>query len=330
MSISYHGIVGSRKVTLPSVDSWGTNKNIIRDPPKSIHTRRRDKVNEGGDLNEMFYHSGDRFADTINVYARGVNPSVSVEYSNSGVKSGNNAVGLAGVVAGGNAKMPYRILDYGAFRPPMLTQEQLLPLSRLPRNVTSAKTNRETIDYAKTISCAREKTKFREVNPEIIHVETNPTIYRNIARPMKEHFEVNYVIDNPVHYSVAANFSSNLNSQPIEVITPTKHAETEVLKYSRQTNKSGIKHVEFEHNEIELERNMPIGQMTTNNSSSSMGIDVGSRNFNRIHPSVSRGGFEGVGTKPQLGRTEMKVSSVSNHGIDVMKSAALQMQERRN
>ena len=80
MSFSYSSIIGNKaKVTFPSVESWGTNNNILRDPPKSIMTRRIDKVNQDGSLNEMLYHSGDRFAENINVYARGVNPMVSVE-----------------------------------------------------------------------------------------------------------------------------------------------------------------------------------------------------------------------------------------------------------
>ena len=51
--LSYSSLVNSGKVTLPSVDSWGTNMNIIRDPPKSITTRRRDKVGENSDILKM-------------------------------------------------------------------------------------------------------------------------------------------------------------------------------------------------------------------------------------------------------------------------------------
>lgn len=61
MSITYKGILGYKaSVTLPSVEGWGTNNNILRDPPKSIMTRRIDKVNQDGSVNEMLYHSGDR------------------------------------------------------------------------------------------------------------------------------------------------------------------------------------------------------------------------------------------------------------------------------
>ena len=33
MSLSYSGLVNHGKLTLPSVDTWGTNMNILRDPP---------------------------------------------------------------------------------------------------------------------------------------------------------------------------------------------------------------------------------------------------------------------------------------------------------
>ena len=38
--LSYSGITNYGKATLPSVDSWGTNMNILKDPPKSITTRK--------------------------------------------------------------------------------------------------------------------------------------------------------------------------------------------------------------------------------------------------------------------------------------------------
>ena len=49
--ISYSGITNYGKCTLPSVESWNTNMNILRDPPKSVTTRRIDKVGETNSLN---------------------------------------------------------------------------------------------------------------------------------------------------------------------------------------------------------------------------------------------------------------------------------------
>ena len=82
--LSYSGLVNYGATTLPSVESWGTNMNILRDPPKSIHTRRIDKVGETSSITEMIDASGDRAAEAILVYPRGVNPMVGVSYGNNG------------------------------------------------------------------------------------------------------------------------------------------------------------------------------------------------------------------------------------------------------
>ena len=110
MSISYSGLTNYGKVSLPSVEDWGTNMNILRDPPKSIMTRRKDKIGETSSLTEMIDDSSDRACEAIRVYARGTNPSVSVMYNNNGINSGG------GIVAGGQvqAKLPYRIMNGGA------------------------------------------------------------------------------------------------------------------------------------------------------------------------------------------------------------------------
>ena len=130
MSISYSGIIGYGKVTLPSVDSWGTNMNILKDPPKSVQTRKIDKVGDTSVITHELGDSGDRFCENINYYARGINPMVSISYDNNGSNAGN----LGSITNGkGQAFLPYRIMRDGAFRPPIRGQEDLLPLSRMPR-----------------------------------------------------------------------------------------------------------------------------------------------------------------------------------------------------
>jgi len=138
-------------VTLPSVESWGTNMNILRDPPKALFTRRIDKVSATQEITRMIGEdSGDRICEMIKVYPRGINPHVAVSYSNYGTNGGQNrqtnGLNARGnkvccdgrSVIGGQAKLPYQILNYGSFRPPVFRQEDLLPLSRLPRTNTKA------------------------------------------------------------------------------------------------------------------------------------------------------------------------------------------------
>ena len=60
MSISYSGLSNYGKATLPSVDTWGTNMNILKDPPKSIQTRRIDRVGQTSDITSMIDDSENR------------------------------------------------------------------------------------------------------------------------------------------------------------------------------------------------------------------------------------------------------------------------------
>ena len=44
--LSYSALQTNRRVTLPSVEMWNTNMNILKDPPKGVYTRRVDKVGD--------------------------------------------------------------------------------------------------------------------------------------------------------------------------------------------------------------------------------------------------------------------------------------------
>src|SRR5512138_3502 len=96
--ISYSALTSYGKSTLPSLESWNGNFNIIKDPPSGIHTRRIIKVGENNDLLDWNDDSGSRINEMINMYARGNNPMVAVQYSNHG----NTGSGLMGV-DGGNS-----------------------------------------------------------------------------------------------------------------------------------------------------------------------------------------------------------------------------------
>jgi hypothetical protein len=88
MAFSYSGVINYGKVTLPSVESWGSNNNILRDPPKSITTRRIDKVSDTYLTDQDIQDSNDRIAESINVYPRGVNVMVGVSFDNHGSNGG--------------------------------------------------------------------------------------------------------------------------------------------------------------------------------------------------------------------------------------------------
>lgn len=319
MTISYTCIRGNTsKATLPSVEDWGTNMNILKDPPKAVFARRIDKVNARGEVNEMLYHSGDRFDENLLVYARGINPMIEVQYTNSN---------------GAPSKLPYRILKDGAFRPPMWAAQNLAPLSRLPRLFTSACTNKQFDDYTKVFSCSNQK-QFRMLKPEVINTPVDSHIYFNIQTPIKEPFEVKYVIQNPVHSEAFANISKKSkemmkNQEPIQqknMVTLKGEVNSHMTGYGKvtyldnihldrkipnsqaETNKADKnRHVFIEpENEIILENNIPNAEGNSNISSRNFHVNNSASEYKNIKRNLQVGGIEGSGYKPSLNRMDFK------------------------
>ena len=204
MSISYSGIVGngSGKVTLPSVDSWGTNMNILKDPPKSIQTRQyNNHILMTSEITQMIQDSGDRMNEAIQVYARGVNPMVDVSYdnygNNGGQRRGNkNSAGLVdnSSNSGKQSYLPYRIMNGGAFRPPARDQRELLPLSRLPRAWTSSYTQPGFADFTKKLQTPSPNEKGTKKSEDVLRWSIRPTTTYKIEAPLVETYEVKNVI----------------------------------------------------------------------------------------------------------------------------------------
>ena len=204
MSISYSGIIGngSGKVTLPSVDSWGTNMNILRDPPKSIQTRQHNNhILMTSEITQMIQDSGDRMNEAIQVYPRGVNPMVDVSYdnygNNGGQRRGNkNSAGLVdnSSNSGKQSYLPYRIMQGGAFRPPSRDQRELLPLSRLPRAWTSSYTQPGFADFTKKLQTPSPNEKGTKKSEDVLRWSIRPTSTYKIETPLVETYEVKNVI----------------------------------------------------------------------------------------------------------------------------------------
>ena len=195
MSLSYSALNNYGKVILPSNDSWGTNMNILRDPPKSIHTRQINKVGQTSSITDMIDSSSNRNCEAINVYARGSNPFVSVSYNNT---SGNGTGKMGNNV---QAKLPYRVAVSGAFRPPVLKQENLLPLSRMPRIWTSSFTKPGFSDFSKKMIIPQPAELTKEVHNKILKVSVRPNAVYKLEQPLSAPFEVKYVIQNPTKVS---------------------------------------------------------------------------------------------------------------------------------
>lgn len=126
---------------LPSV----VRPHIMRDPPKSIHTRKKERV-QTGDILYMLREQPDRYSEAIEVYSRGVNHGTGVNFNNwtrknSRPRTGGHSSSTPGHYSGSSGQVgnPYKVGKDGAFRPPMRTLEDELPLSRQKRPNTSTR-----------------------------------------------------------------------------------------------------------------------------------------------------------------------------------------------
>jgi hypothetical protein len=237
--LSYSGLTNYGRVTLPSVESWGTNMNILRDPPKSVTTRRINKVGDTSSITQMIDDSGNRACEAIQMYARGVNPCVSVSYNNYGNNGGGQTGNLTGMNApiagtGRQAKLPYTIMKDGAFRPPVLTQEDLLPLSRLPRVWTSAFSQPGFADFSKKARSCTSAEQTKEVKNHILKACVKPTATYIVKRPIPEPFEVKYVIQPSLKKSATSGIRS-MNITQQDVKKPTKEIDNIPLHADAQT-----------------------------------------------------------------------------------------------
>ena len=201
--ISFSSLRSHPKVTLPSVDNgWLINSSIVKDPPKSITTRRIDKVGQTQMVEEMIEDNGSRICGTIMKFPRGVNPAaeytepiennVKLPGANSTIRdNSNNLLQLrtdpgyffrSQYGRGSGGYLARRIMMYGgAFRPPIMTQQQLMPLSRQPRVRTSCVTHPEKINYRAT--CGETNLDYsKNIKEYVLQPDCQPTIKKVIER----------------------------------------------------------------------------------------------------------------------------------------------------
>ena len=237
MSLSYSALTNHGKVTLGSVDSWGTNMSILKDPPKSLYTRRIDKVGQTSDITASIDEGSDRACESILQYARGVNPSVSVSY--------NNTQSMNGQALQSNnqqAYLPYRVNREGAFRPPIQTEYNLKPLSRMPRVWTSSFSNPSFIDFSKGMLTCNTAEKTKEVKSNILKVSARPTAVYKIDTPQEKPYEVKYMVKNQLQKSAQANI--NTTDRTVQnVLEPTKEINRDIMHAFANSNIQDIKYV---------------------------------------------------------------------------------------
>ena len=301
-SISYSGLTNYGKVSLPSVSNWGTNMNIVRDPPKSIMTRRIDKVGDNNDITKLIDASSDRTCEAISVYARGVNPMVSVSYNNSG---------------GGQAYLPHRIMDKGAFRPPLRPAESLYPLSRLPRGRTSLVLNKGQADYSKKLRVPGKEERNIIVNK--IHTQVRPSKSFRIDKVHKLQSVDKFVNDDRILVSGESGIRT-LDILNRNVQVPTYNI-TSKLTAPVNVNESGvyIKNSDLNNKETgrylqdPLHNSMIVNKMDPNAGSSNVAYNIDNNKY--IHPSLLYGNVVTNKIAPDSGSSNVSYNIDNNKYI---------------
>lgn len=235
--LSYSGLSSNRRVTLPSVEMWNTNMNILKDPPKGVYTRRIDKVGDTQNTLMETDASGDRACEYIQVYARGVNPMVSVSYDNFGNNGGQNTMANNISFYQNQVRYPYRV---ETLRPPILRQEDVLPLSRLPRVWYHAETNPQFPEFRQQHGCTEQKSSIVETPLK------TPDPGGNLASgPMKEMVSdgeySNHATNDTLLRSVDEGFRSTGHDKDLRGATdPSSGTRANIMHIGAETNRSTI------------------------------------------------------------------------------------------
>lgn len=306
MVLSYSGIVNYGKVTLPSVESWGTNMNISKDPPKSVHTSKIDRVGDTSAITTAVDESSDRFSEAINHYARGQNPMVGVSYGQGQKKSSN--------FSSGEAFLPHRIARDGAFRPPIWRQEDLLPLSRLSRILTSANTQPYNPIFTKRIMDCGTAENTREVKNRVLQVScaANKTVSvdPNVNQP---DMKPGIVREDPLAPGQVSASRSCVGANACEIMQRLEQ-DPVLLAPSRPitsgaTNPSAIKEIPTVFYNTRLTQNHPTASVVTNFAAPSLSVGYNPQNgsasglmasYTRLQPRTQRGGFDGYQGVPSV------------------------------
>lgn len=352
-------------ITLPSVEGGFGTMNILRDPPKSIQTRYKPRVGDTSQITKWIDESGDRACEAINKYARGVNPMVSVSYSNYGTNGGqmrdhSGASGSDQVTSFGNrqAFLPYRVARDGAFRPPIIPPQELLPLSRLPR-LTTTQTANPGSALMRVENLMQCKTDLRAVRNELMHVCAAPKATFNIDTPRAQVQIKNNLREELLNATAQTNASKKtyqlgVNAMPergIKDFMPYAAVSSKAFKNiqaipidqaahgqqpmriqdKRNYNVSaGVTRQGEAKNHVvyskQHKRNTPATSMVTNTTQKGVDLNqtLSSRKYSNLPERTSRGGFSNGGVKPRYDREQKPATGINQKKTIYQRAAASQ------
>lgn len=324
MAFSYSGIIGYGKATLPSVEGWLTNNNIVRDPPRSVTTKRKDKPLQNNDFLEMIDASGSRACEAIRVYARGQNPMVSTQYQNYGSSIGGIGASATNTSSIGNAQAysPYTVARNGAFRPPILRQEDLLPLSRLPRNTTSMCTWKEKADYSKRVLCQGEAKDYREVKNTLLKASTAPTKYYAKESPiiMSGEMAVRDVVLHPKEVTACKSEQRHSQVEKMDAAPFIQYNVRGTATAAKSAHLPVLLKTPVKQQEKYIQSTLTYDHNTNHRKQGGTGYDQ-RMNYQRALPSRVHYSRDNQGVKPMVRRNDVP-HSVSKIGLNPLQKNA--------
>ena len=232
MSFMNSALKRNKDLTLPSIEGGFGTMNIKKDKPKGIHTRRIVKVGEDMDIINKIEGSNDRNNEAIQRYARGVNPMVSVSYSNYGNNGGGNPLSRS---SSPQSSLIVKILDKGAFRPPVNAPRDLLPIKRINTKPSSIITRKTKSDYTQRVS--RNTNFMREINKNninILDVKPTKTFIRHTLVPKLNTHK--YINDDLLKISVSSG-KRKPNDKQMTNRTSGREINDDLLKISVSSGK---------------------------------------------------------------------------------------------
>jgi hypothetical protein len=355
-------------IILPSFEGGLGTLPILRDPPKSIHTRFIEKVGDTSRLTNWIdsEDAGNRICEMINKYPRGVNPMVDVSYTNEGTSGGQVRYrgGMIGTdqaamsSSSNQAYLPYRVARDGAFRPPVIPPEQLLPLSRQSRLPTSHTTN-PSAAFMQATQKQGCQADLRAIRNELRTICAPPRASFNLQTPAGAPSQITYSIREPRHASAQTNkgqtrYRLGLPQMPdrgiqekrtyqIQTTPGVQYQGSSIESYHgnqpmpvkprlQGSVGSNVKQIGERNGYMNpnhtLNRTYPHASMETNRTTQSVDVNanVQSRSY-ALAPRLHRGSFASHGTQPQTTRTE---PTVPTQKIPSVLQKASQMFERYN
>lgn len=274
--ISLDCLTTSRKATLPSVEDWGSNLNILQDPHKSLYTKKKERVGDTNDILMAQEDSGDRIRECINIYPRGVNPMVSVNYNNYGKSQLTSSLKTS---SHGGTILPYRS---EVIRPPVLRQENLVPLSRQPRDWFYATTSVSAPAVFQEMKCSTEKKSIR---PEVVEktATANKTYVRQYPLSVDDTVDKKEVHhENITPATTTAKSMQTVASTMVEKHDPKfiHHAKTFHVIDGKKTGLATKEGVTKKNTKPNLKDNLHLSHVKTSKGTS--------QRIKTIHPSKSR------------------------------------------